>query len=336
MSARRVWIVGAGRRVRETALPALRSLRGTLEVAGVLARTARELEAAGARWAVRALEAAQPSDFADGDVLYVAVGKDAMPEVLARLASLDRPRLELLVDTPVLKLKHLRCAPLLAGWLRASVAEDVAYLPWYEAARAASGPVRAITFDRSAYAYHGFAAAKALSGARRVLRVRRARTADGARREIELEGGVRVTVLEPRDYARGRVLVAGERVLVADRFEAGETGLRLEVLLERGRCVGFRAGECTTRLDEAEIALQGADLPDASVTARMDSMKRIAFRRLAAGVAAGRGGYPLEDGLEDSAVEGFVERFGRWRAGGPCDVRRPLVRAFWSALGRLA
>lgn len=336
MSARRVWIVGAGKRVRETALPAFLSLAGRLEVAGILARGARDLEAAGRTFAIRALSDATAADFAAGDIVYVAVGKDAVPAVLERLAQFDRARLELLIDTPVLKIKHLRHARLLQGWMRASVAEDVVHLPWFETVRAAVGDVRSVTFDRSAYAYHGIAQAKALCGAR-VLRARRKDLGGGAaRREIDLEGGRRVVVREPRDYAFGRVVAEGTLGRVTDRLEANETGVALVPLLESGVCVGFRAGEVVTRLSDAEIDLQHGDHAGASVIARMESMKRIAFRRLAAEVAEGRGGYGIEDGLEDMAVDWFLERFGSWGAGGLRDLRRPAARRLWSGIGRLA
>jgi len=341
VTARRVWIVGAGKRVRETALPALATLPGAFEVAGVLARSSRELEATGRRFAVRALSDLRAQDLAAGDLVYVAVGKDAVPQVLGALARFDRSCLELLIDTPVLRFKHLRHRALLDGWARAGVAEDTVHLPWYETARAAAGEVASVVFDRAAYAYHGIAQAKALCGARGVLRARRAGMDGGrARRELELTldgtGGLaRATVLEPRDYSLGRVVVAGVRGLVSDRLEASEGGILLAPLLEGDRCVGFRAGDAVTRLAPEEAELARGDPPGASVTARMESMKRIGFRRLLLSIAAGEGAYPIEAGLEDMAIDWFLERFGRWRATPFSDLRSSFARGLWGAVGRL-
>src|SRR5262249_676836 len=153
----------------------------------------------------------------------------------------------------VLRLKHLRHRVLLEGWGRAGVAEDTAFLPWYEPVRAAAGNVRRITFDRSAYAYHGLAQAKALAGSERVAHAKRARGKDGAaRREIALEGGARVEVVEPRDYAVGRIVVEGTRGRITDRLEAGEKGTELVPLLEKGACGGFRCGEIAEHLAPEE------------------------------------------------------------------------------------
>lgn len=341
MSARRVWVVGAGKRVRETALPALITLPGVFELAGVLARSARDLEAAGRRFPVRPLDDLRSVDLCAGDLVYVAVGKDAVPAVLERLARFDRTELELLIDTPVLRFKHLRHRALLDGWARTGVAEDTIHLPWHETARAAAGEVASVVFDRAAYAYHGLAQARALCGARDVLRARRVNMEGGrARREIELSTGgeepiVRATVLEPRDYSIGRVVVVGTRGLVSDRLEASEEGIRLAPIVEGDRCVGFRAGDAVTRLSPEEVELARGDPAGASVTARMESMKRIGFRRILASIAAGKGAYPLEDGLEDMAVDWFLERFGRWRATPLLDLRTGFARGLWSAVGRL-
>lgn len=334
MSARRVWVVGAGKRVRETALPALASLPDVVEIAGVFARTSRYLDVAGRRFGVRALADAMPAEFQAGDVVYVAVGKDAVPVVLEKLVrKLHCERLELLIDTPVLKLKHVRHAPLLGGWKRVGVAEDVVHLPWLEAVRAAVGDVRSVTFDRSGYAYHGIAQSRALCGAK-LVRARRRRSGGATVRELEFANGARATIVEPRDYAQGRVAVEGARGRVADLVESGESATRLECVLTDGVLTGFRAGAVETRLAREEVELLGLDAPEAGVIARMESLKRVAFRRMAIEVAAGRGAHPLADGLEDMSVDRFLDKLGRWKAGGLCDLRQPTARKLWSTVGK--
>jgi len=349
MSARRVWIVGAGKRVRETALPALASLPEHFELAGVFGRSARALPLAGRTLAIRALDSLGPGEPAPGELVYVAVGKDAVPAVLRTLQRLERARLELLIDTPVLRFKHLRHAPLLDGWQRASVAEDTAYLPWYETVRAALGALAWVHFERAAYAYHGLAQARGLLGGERFARARRWQLDGGNHaRSYEFADGRRAGVLEPRNYAEGRVIVHGASAALSDRWAPDDEQpersptpppewrrLLLEPVVEAGLCTGFRAGDTHTRLDPREAELTRGDAPGAAVTARMESMKRIGFRRLLQAVAAGRGAYPVEHGLEDMSIDWFLERFGRWRAGGLCDLRRPTARQLWSALGRL-
>jgi hypothetical protein len=334
---RRVWIVGAGKRVLETAIPAIASVPHHFEIAAVFARRVRTVDAAGRRFLVRTFDDLRADELEREDLVYVAVGKESVPEVLRRLEALDRANLELLIDTPVLRLKHLRHRRLLDGWGRAGVAEDTAFLPWYEPVRAAVGEVRRIVFERSAYAYHGLAQAKAISGSKRVARAKRGRAGDGtARREIVLEGGARAEVIEPRDYAVGRIVVEGTRGRITDKLAPGEKGLALVPLLEKGACGGFRAGEIAEHLSPEECEMTRGDATNASVTARMESMKRVGFRRLLLAIADGRGSYPIDEGLEDMAVDWFLERFGRWRRTPITDVRRGLARSIWGAAGRFA
>jgi hypothetical protein len=340
VSARRAWIVGAGRRVRETALPALDSLAGEIELAGILARTARRLELGGHSREVRALASLAPGELCAGDLLYVAVGKDAVPEVLGELARHERGGLELLIDTPVLRMKHARHLGLLSGWSAASVAEDAAFLPWHDTARAAAGEAQRVTFEHAAYAYHGVAQARALLGSSLagacVLHARRVREQGVVRRELAFEGGRAAIAVEPRDYAAGRVVLEGAHARVSDRLAPGEHGLALEVLLADGACIGFRAGDARAELAPPERELTRGDSPGASATARMAAMKRVAFRRLLQRVARGEGAYPLALGLEDMVVDWFLERFGRWKRGRFSDLSHPLARCVWGTLGRLS
>ena len=70
---RGVLVVGAGKRVRETALPAFRRCEDLFEVRHVLARSARTLEAAGRDWEVTPL-ADLPAIFRDLKALGLLLG----------------------------------------------------------------------------------------------------------------------------------------------------------------------------------------------------------------------------------------------------------------------
>jgi hypothetical protein len=90
--------------------------------------------------------------------------------------------------------------------------------------------------------------------------------------------------------------------------------LPLEPLLDSELCRGLRAGPLEVRLDDDEAELTRGDPPDASVTARMESMKRVGLLRLLREVAQGGAGYPLHAALEDMVVDWWLERVGHYRA----------------------
>lgn len=322
---RRVLVIGAGRRVQEAVLPALAHARGFADVQ-VFARVARVLEVAGTRHAVRPLAALPADGIRAGDLLVVAVSKDAVPAVLAELSARQPAAADLLLDTPVVRFKHFGHVRRLAAFRTVWVAEDVATLPWLDVVRASFqdgrlGPLREALFLQSGYRYHALAAARTLFGGARLVSARATRLGRGVElREVRFAGGRVAHVLEPRDYAVGRLLLIGRDGSLSDHPQALPGNVLLEPVVLGGRWTGFRAGDLTTCLDDDEVALLDGGDPAAPLTARMEDLKKVGLLRLLRAIAAGGGGYPLADALDDMVVDWQLERFGRYLA-------TPLTRA---------
>jgi hypothetical protein len=344
MSARGVLVLGTGKRVRETALPAFARLPQAFRLESLWARRAKELEAAGQRFAVRAAADLDARALDGIDLVYLAVAKDAVPEVLARLARLPVAAVDLLIDTPVVRFKHFRHAAHLRAFRSVWVAEDCVFLPWIEPLCAvlrsgAIGELEGVLFTRSAYAYHGLAMARALLAEGSVKRARRRREGAGsARRHVLFAGGREAWMVEPRDYAVGRLALFGSQGSIADYpMDAPPGGVHLELApeLSGGNVVGVRIGAAVHAFDRDEVALCAGDPPTVGLTARMEAFKRAGFLGLLRSIADGTGGYPLRLGLEDMVVDYWLERVGRYRASALTDPARPLARAALSALTRL-
>jgi hypothetical protein len=341
MTPRRVWIVGAGKRVRETALPALAAAGDVFEVLGILGRSARTETIAGKSREIRPLESLAAGDLARADLVYLAVGKQAVPAVLAALARFDVGRIDLLVDTPVLLLKHFRHAARFEAFRNTWVAEDCAFLPWFDVVRAelASGSIgelREVRLMHAAYAYHAFATLKSLFGVERIAGARRVRDGSGSRRLVRIDGERTALITEPRDYSRGWIeLVGAGGAIVEGRSGAGGT-LSLVPVIEAGVCVGFRVGDRAMRLAPREIELMSGPAPTLGVTARMEAMKRVGFLRLLDAIAAGRGAHPLASGLDDMLVDYWLEKTGRWSSNALTSIDSGLARGLYGALSRVA
>lgn len=340
MSARGVWIIGAGKRVVETAYPAFLRASRECSVLGVFARHAREVSIAGST--VRVEDSAQmtASRLRDVDLVYVAVGKAALPVVLGALSRFDLGRVDLLIDTPVLLPKQFRHVARFSAFRRAWVAEDCIELPWYDTmlrARDAGllGALRDARFERSAYRYHAFAMVKALFQTDRIERAERSRSGADETRTLRLSGDRHAVIVEPRDYATGSFLLRGERAAVTDA--EGVSGA-LRLVTERdavGRATGFRVGDVATQLDDDERAL--LSMPAAArVTGNMEDWKRVGFLRLLRRIHAGSGAYPIEQGLDDSFLDFRLDKFGRARAGDWHDWRSNVGTTLWSVLSRVA
>lgn len=335
MSTRiRVLVIGSGKRVRETALPALLRAQEHFEIAGVCAKSAKDLRVDGNDFRVEAFADFDAARMAGVDMVYVAVGKAATPQVLQRLIALGAARCDLLIDTPVLVFKHFRHVPLLARFRNAWVAEDCAYLPWIPLVHGVLesgmiGKLRSARFEHSAYAYHAHATLKALKPGCTLLKARTLRLQAGiSERRFLFSQQWSASVLDPRDYSRGRFLIQGEKGALAD---AGE-GLRLE-LLDGGV---LRAGDLEHRMDQNELSLLGAGCRGLTLTAAQESMKKVGFLRMLREIAAGRGAYPLADGLDDMVADYWLEKTRRYWATPLSSVRSPLARGLYRAVSTVA
>jgi len=340
MSVRQVVIIGAGQRVRETALPAI-AVASDFEVRSLVARSDRTLEHAGEQLPVRALDGLQQSDLDGIDLVYMVVSKDAVPNVLTKLARFDVRGIDLLIETPVVRFRHFRHAKLARAFRNAWVSEDCAELAWFDTVHAALdegliGELRAVLFQQSAYAYHGVAMAKTLLGRERVARAKRRALGDGRQqRELRFAGGLQAAMIEPRDYDVGHVTVVGSKGTIADFVQTAADSHRLEPVIEGGALRGFRIGDVETWLDDEELALAGDCSSSTRVCAHMDALKRVGYLRLLRRIADGRGAYPLVAGLDDMVVDYWLEKLGRWIDTPLTSVRSPLARFGLAALSRL-
>jgi hypothetical protein len=341
MSAtKRILVVGAGGRVTDAVLPVLARSGARFELGGVFARRARAIDARGTTHRVRPLTELTAREVAATDVVYAVVAKPAVGAVLAQLARFDVAHVDLLLETPVVLFKHLHHARRARPFRSVSVAEDISALPWLDLVRRLTapdgelGPPRRAELDRSGYAYHGVALAKALLGDEHV-RTGVCRRQGGLEvRSLRFASGREAQWTSPRDYSLGAVTLACERGALSDRPAAGV--VTLQPVLAAGRQIGIRAGDLSLDFDDDEAALC-TELPaEASLTARMQDMKRIGLMRLLRSMHEGRGAYPLASGLDDMLVDYHLEKLGRYVANPFTSARgaaRPLVDG---ALGLLA
>lgn len=356
MSPLRVSIVGAGKRVLETALPALRAAGDLFQLHAVFARSERSLTIEGdEKLAVRALSTLSDRDVAATDVFYVAVGKASIGAVLSALTRFDVSKKTLFLDTPVLLWKQIHHLAKIERFGKAGVPEDCVALPWYDVVkgfqtqRGLSAP-RNVTFYYSAYKYHGLAMAKTLLEDERIVAasIARKRLKDGEHvsRVVSFARGGVAKIHEPRNYATGWTaldwdgvsLVSGPREYFDSARGTASSAYEpvfFELLFRNDRCVGFRAGDARSDLDDAEQGLQLCRGEALSLTARMEDWKRIGFLRLLRRLARGEAGYPVIAGIDDSLVDWQLDKFGRYRRNPFTTIDRPSGRRVMAAVSRL-
>lgn len=317
---RRLFIVGSGQRVRETALPALEA-GSDWECAGIASRQAKTIASAQREYTVSALDTLNASRLADVDLIYLVVAKHAVPRVLEQLAPLVSSACELLIETPVMLFKHLGHLDRLNAFRRTWVSEDCFTLPCWDPLRATNESFTSVHFEHSAYAYHGFAMARAVLGNDRV----RSASSNRAGRNVQFTGGASFTTREPRDYSVRRLVIEGTGTPIADH-DPGRAHRRLAALESAGELHGFRLDDEEFQLDAPERAVVGRPASGPGMFRWMDGMKRVGFMRLLERLAAGQPGYALEDALEDAVVDYWLHRARRYRATPLTDPRRGPAR----------
>jgi predicted dehydrogenase len=226
-----VLVVGAGHRPQATIFPALACLGDEVELLGVHTRTRRELSLFGGdlELTTRPLD---DLDVARADTIVVAVPPAAVPDVLGRLTAFDTSRARLLLDTPVLRPHDLGAARLFSRFAQVLASEDCYPLPPFVLARrlldeGSIGRLRHVHLFHSAYRHHALASLRQLTDHRPARIVVHRWNKSAAEIRLKFPGGVRATVVEPRFYEGGRLLVTGDKGSIADYPLAGKHAMQI-------------------------------------------------------------------------------------------------------------
>ncbi|MFT7670626.1 MAG: hypothetical protein ACI8X5_003337 [Planctomycetota bacterium] len=338
MTIRRILVIGSGKRVCEAALPVIARAHGAFELEGIISRTPKTIQSDCKDHEVLGFDSLTAERLANIDLIYMVVSKTAVPKVLGRLGEFDCSKIDMLIETPVMLVRHLGHRSRLKPFRNVWVSEDCITLPCFDVltkflATGAIGEIKSATFDRSAYAYHGMAMVKTVLGGSRIRSASQSQLEPGRRkRTITLANGKTATVFDPRDYSKGTFLFQGESGSVSD--QEGSDFL-LEPVLQGPACTAFRIGGVQRELSADEIELMGERSEGIGITAWMDGMKRVGFLNLLQRIADGTGAYPLEAAIEDSVVDYYLEKLGRYRATPITAPNSTFLRLAFSFLTKL-
>ncbi len=326
-------MVGAGRRARQTILPAIHASSQSVDLVGVCTRTARELELLGGRFRTSTRLLAD-MDFGDVDAVVVAVPLPAVPGILAGLTEDPAPGPTLMLDTPGLAPGDLNASRRFTHFRAVLASEDNFALPLFVQARrlldeGRIGPLRRIHSMHGAYRHHAIAALKQLTGARHAKRVaihRWNRWCSDI--EVTFPGGIQARIVEPRRYEIGRTMIIGSDGFITDYPIDHPKATSIGYRVEDGRYVGLTVdGEpvSASPLDDAFASgLDGASLEDPSL---MSQMKIRGFMELLAALPdpSDPFRYPISEAIADDLVIRFAERLPFAVPGSP-RLLRPATR----------
>ncbi|MGH2784117.1 MAG: hypothetical protein ACRDJ1_02540 [Actinomycetota bacterium] len=313
--SQRVLLVGAGKRVEQTAAAALVCLGGLVEVAGLWARSSRKVSFYDGAFTVQAETTPDAFDLSQVDTIVVAVTRSQVPAVLRSLTRSDTSHIALMLDTPVLDAGRLGATRLFDRFKRVVCSEDSIALPPIATARrlieeGAIGRVRSVHLFHAGWRNHAMASIRSLIGMRKPSRITVRRWNEKwSETRFRFPGGVRASVVQPHIHGNGRMLVVGDRGAIVDyetdRSEAIRIGYRLEDGVFRGVTVdGEPAG---SELDRRFVE----NLPRAIPNPTLDNMFKIrGFMELVAAVHDERSPYAYEalDAIYDHQSMRVAER----------------------------
>jgi predicted dehydrogenase len=325
----RIVVIGAGRRARQTLLPAIHSSSEWVDLVAVCTRTAREIELLGGR--LRAVtRPLKDIDLAEVDAAVIAVPLPQVPEVLAELDEHPARKPTLMLDTPGLAPGDLGAARRFPRFPAVLASEDNFALPLFVQARllldeGRIGRLLRVYMLHSGYRHHAIAALKQLTGSRHPRRVsvhRWNRWCSDVR--MTFPGGIHASIVEPRRYEIGRTMIVGSNGFITDYPIDHPKATCIEYRVVDGRYLGLTVdGEPVgaTALDDAFASrLDGAPLEDPSV---MSQMKIRGFMELLAALpeTTSRFRYPIQDAIADDLAIRFAERLPFAVPGGPRFLR---------------
>lgn len=332
-------VVGAGKRVEETIVPALLGLGDSAEIAGVWARSSRKISFYGGEFTVQTETGPDAYDLSSIDTVMVAVTRASVPSVLRKLSRFDTGHMALMLDTPVLDPGDLGATRWFERFRRVVCTEDSIALPPIAAAKrlideGAVGKVRSVQLFHSGWRNHALASMRYLTGMRKPSRITMSRwNPRWSETRFRFAGGVRASVVQPHIHGNGRVLVVGERGAIVDyrteRSDAIEIGYLVEDGIYRGLTV--RGEQVGSELDQRFFDnVPRTGIPEPTLD---NQFKIRAVMELLAGVHDERSGvsYDPWDAIYDHQCMRLAERLPAF-----FDIRLPGRRSLFGGALRAA
>lgn len=320
-----VLIVGAGRRIQNTILPALCCMDNRFNILGVYSRTNTNFEQIKKYGDIKTSTSLDNFDFDKIDWIIIAITTKNIPEIISKLVELKLFEKTLFLDTPVMPLKNLDYIKKLKKFRHVFITEESPFLPNYQIARhiieeGKIGKLRKIWLFHGGFKYHAFATLKLLVGRKYVLKAKLIKYAKNcAEINLEFSNGVKASIIEPRDYENCRFMIAGSDGLITDYNLNTDTSdcniYRIGYVTNKGILTGFTVNGITQSYNEIDkifmTRLDKKKVPDISL---MNQLKIIGLKGYFDSVCRDNyiSIYNYYDGIYDHILSYIFTKKTRW------------------------
>lgn len=320
--AKKVLVIGAGKRVKEGIIPALFCLQDEFEIEAVYTRSIKTLSLFNDSWKKKTINDLAEIDFKKISYIFVAVTISEVPNVLKKLANYQTSHITIFLDTPVLPHTKLGASKYFKNFKNVLVPEDSIALPSFKLAKkiideGKIGKLKRIYIFHEGYRYHALAALKFLTSSSHVKKITNkvwSKKADCVEWDFYFKN-VRATMLDPRDYNTGRFLIAGEKGLIADYNLTGENTYKIEYVVEDGSYRGLKLNGQKVEADRLDKLYTKYISDDLYKKSPMNSMKIRGIMEILSGVDKGdkKYFYSAKTGIYDILAIMIAEKFGYFR-----------------------
>ena len=317
----RVGIIGAGKRVKYTVLPGVWALGDKAKITQINTRTPQNVDMPDGSQ-IPTVTSLSDLSLGSIDILIVSVGTNSIYPILSELSSKqDKDQINLVMDTPPLRLSDFRRFDIFKGFKSVTVGEDWIRLPTIIAAkkiieRGDIGELRSIRFDHFYYRYHGLSALKELASVNAVRSIRRRALGNGFfESKYQLKKNVVATSLEPRDYDNGRMLITGTNGYISN-FKLGKSSkARFEIQYVNTTQGWYQPISINDEVQEPDAVDQFMSMQPFDYLEDKTEINRLkirGFAHLLEELANGNMSYPITQGLYDYLAVAAAEKTGRF------------------------
>jgi len=260
------------------------------------------------------------------DWIIVAINTGNVPGLVSSLFALGLTDKLLFLDTPVLHLSDLKCLHTINKFRRVLTTEESIVLPNYMIAKEilASGDIgelKRIWFFNNGFKYHALATIKSLLDEKYILKGTFLRYGENCiETTLNFNGGIKASIIEPRDYESGRFLIAGSQGLITDyRINSDMTDckiFRIGYRITKDKIIGFTVNgvaRIPTELDELFFQkLDMSKIPQPTITHQIKIRGLVEYFHLISSGDDSSFGYDYREGIYDSIFFHISNKFSRW------------------------
>lgn len=214
---KKVLIIGSGKRICNSFIPALQCLTETHSIVGLYSRTPAHRQIVCKTWGIEEVVDLENFAFSQVDLVIMSISTHAVPGILQSIGP-QCSETALLIDTPVfMSVKGFLSIRSLKKFKRVLVAEDFIQYPHFKImrdaiSRQALGDIRKIELYRTGYEYHGLALIRSFLNLAKVRSVTIRSVGNGDDElTFEFDSGVSATIVEPYSRFDGWVKIEGEK-----------------------------------------------------------------------------------------------------------------------------